>query len=92
MCHPLLTPEVARARASIGDEEEADSERRRAAQEALLDEVAAFTRNHPEVAITPPWELDGGCHWRVSVAGMSAEYDDPQFMLTILAERWGYES
>ncbi len=52
--------------------------------------MAAFTRNHPEVKVTPPWETMAGCLWEVTVAGMTAGYDDPQLMLTVLAERWGF--
>jgi hypothetical protein len=56
----------------------------------LIDEIAAFTRNHPEVKVTPPWETMSGRLWEVTVAGMTAGYDDPQFVLTLPAERWGF--
>jgi hypothetical protein len=56
----------------------------------LLNEVAAFVTNHPEVTIIPPWDTGPGVLWRVEVAGMHSEYDDPQFMLVQLAERFGF--
>jgi hypothetical protein len=43
----------------------------------LLAEVAAFTRNHPEVQVTPPWETASGCRWEVEVGGMSSEATRP---------------
>jgi hypothetical protein len=89
VCQPLLTPEAARARATL-DQAVAAAERKREGLACLLAEIAAFTRNHPEVKVAPPWETMSGCRWEVTVAGMTACYDDPQFMLTVLAERWGF--
>jgi hypothetical protein len=90
--HPvLLTPEVARARAEVKRAEEAERLREQQERAALLEEVAAFMRNHADVTIVPPWDCPGGGEmWRVEVAGMHSEYDDPQFMLTQLCERWGF--
>jgi hypothetical protein len=68
-------------------------ERRNAQREGLADllsETAAFVRNHPEIEIVAPWDTDSGSLWEVRVAGMSTGYDDPQFMMTALCERFGF--
>ncbi len=75
----LLTPEAARAKGGVGEE-----------LAALLEEVGRFVRNHPEVRITPPWKTTGGCLWEVNVSGTTAGYDDPEFMLSQLCERFGF--
>jgi hypothetical protein len=88
---PLLTPEAARAQASL--DREADAERRKQQEEqaALLSEVSAFMCNHPDVTIVPPWDvLGGGELWLVEVAGQTVAYDNPEFMLSLLAERFGF--
>lgn len=74
-------------------DKEREAERRQQQEEraALLDEVARFMRNHPEVEIIPPWDAPGGGElWAVEVGGNRAAYDNPEFMLTQLAERWGF--
>ena len=80
MSAPLLTPEDARARTSLDREELA----------ALLAEMSRFVRAHPEVGINPPWETTGGCLWEVEVSGVTAGYENPEFMLSQLCDRFGY--
>lgn len=75
------------------ERQEAEAERANRAEEraALLDEVVRFMRNHPEVEITPPWDRPGGGElWQVDIAGNRAAYDNPEFMLSQLAERFGF--
>jgi hypothetical protein len=88
--NPLLDPEAGRSQAAPDRGTDAERREEREEQAALLSEVSAFMRNHPGVTILPPSDTLAGELWLVEVAGQTVAYDDPEFMLSQLAERFGF--